>query len=191
MNKKVIYEKRINIIIWLTGFLALNIAVYFLFTYPEYKKVKNADDQLEMVMRKKTDLQTQLNGRREVLKTVKENKSGISEFRKNVLSEKKERMTALQREIRKISEEAGIKIETITYNTKGEKKSELVYFSIGLPLQGTYKSVRKFISAVESSSYFLIIENIGLKIGNETSQELTFEIKMGTYFKYAFTPGRE
>ncbi len=189
MNKRVIYEKRTRIAIWLGTLLVANIVFCLFFTYPEYKKVSNVDSQYEAVRLKKKKLQLELNDSRTMLKIVRSNKLGIKDFRDNVLSTKKHRMTALQKEIRTLADKSGIRIENISYGNKIESKSDLVYFSISLPLQGNYNSVRKFINAIESSEYFLMIESVSLKIGNESSDYLVFAIELGTYFKNDFLTG--
>jgi Tfp pilus assembly protein PilO len=51
-----------------------------------------------------------------------------------------------------------------------------------VPLEGGYANLRKFLQAVESSSKFLVIEQVALAQGHEGGAILQLNIALATYF---------
>ena len=97
------------------------------------------------------------------------------------LSSKMERMTAIQREVRKLARDRGLDPDRITYGATAVKDSGLVRFTIAFPLEGAYDTLQGFIQAVEASPNFLIVQ--GVSIQEAQGSSLKLQIELVTYFQ--------
>jgi len=131
----------------------------------------------------------QLSGRQErvgVLKAeygrVMDGSRTLKTFYADVLSTKRHRMTAVQKEIRDIAARFNIRPDSIAYNREIFDKDQIVKFSAVLPLTGSYENLRAFLSALERSENFLIVESVSLADSKEGGVILGLSVSVATYF---------
>lgn len=99
----------------------------------------------------------------------------------DILSSKEERMTAIQREVRRLAQERNLDADRISYAASTVKDTGLVRFTISFPLKGDYATLQDFVRAVEASPNFLIVDNISL---DEIQGEgLSLKVVLATYFQ--------
>jgi Tfp pilus assembly protein PilO len=98
-----------------------------------------------------------------------------------MLSSKLERMTAIQRELRKLASDKGLDPNRISYEVSPLKETGLVRFGISFPLEGQYETLQAFIESVEASKNVLIVENISMSESQGTTLKL--QIRLVTYFQ--------
>jgi Tfp pilus assembly protein PilO len=108
--------------------------------------------------------------------------SDVDTVFERTLSSKGERMTAIQREIRKLARDKRLDPERISYTVSAVRDTGLVRFGISFPLEGPYATLQDFIEEVEASENFLIVQDITL---DETQQgpNLKLQIELVTYFQ--------
>jgi Tfp pilus assembly protein PilO len=107
--------------------------------------------------------------------------SDVDEVFERMLSSKAERMTAIQRELRQLARDRHLDPEAITYTASEVAGTGLVRFTASFPLTGSYETLRDFIGAVEASSNFLVVQDIGLS--GQEGQTLSLDIRLATYFQ--------
>lgn len=162
--------------------LAANLAVTFLMIVPRSER---ADALREAA----ADFQQKLNARRQKVdraraeyERVMGGRQTLETFYQDVLSTKRDRMTAFQREIREIATKFSIRPDQISYSRYLFPKDRMVKFSAVLPLSGSYENLRAFISALENSENFLILEAVNLTDSKEGGVILSLNIAVATYF---------
>lgn len=99
----------------------------------------------------------------------------------DVLSTRQRRMINVQLEVAKLVREFGIALDRVSYENEALDNGALERFGIVVPLNGGYKSLRKFIQAVENSDNFLVIERVALGAG-KSSDVVELNITLATYF---------
>ena len=162
--------------------LAANAVVAFLVNLPRSEKaasLRAADSEFhETLVRRRQKVE----GLRREYERIVGGRRSLETFYDEVLSTKRQRMVAVQKEIRDIAAKFNINPETITYSRDIFKKDPIVKFSAVLPLTGSYENLRAFINAVENSENFLIIEGINLTDSKEGGVILSLNITIATYF---------
>lgn len=108
--------------------------------------------------------------------------SNTESFYKKVLGTKQERLIQIQQEINDIGAEFRINPETVSYSNTDKDEDGLELFSIQLPVEGDYSDLRNFISRIESSKSFLIVDSISLQGTKEGGLQLQLNINVTTYF---------
>ena len=99
----------------------------------------------------------------------------------DLLSSKQERMTAIQREVRKLAKDRGLDPERISYSADPIKDTGLVRFTVSFPLEGEYATLQDFVKAVEESKNFLIVEQVHIDESN--TNKLKLMVELATYFQ--------
>ena len=75
--------------------------------------------------------------------------------------------------------ENGLIIENLTFGEAAEGKVKKI--SINLMANGSYFSLKSFLSAIESSERFFEVNSISLSPGAEAEQAFSFDLKILTY----------
>jgi Tfp pilus assembly protein PilO len=166
------------ILVW----LGANLAFAFLVNLPRA-------EQAGAIRREQETFQERLSKRKEKVEALRADynrvtggNQSLQTFFDDVLSTKRERMIPIQREIRDIARKYNINPESISYARQIYDKDRIVKFSAILPLTGPYESLRSFISALERSQNFIIIESVALTDSKEGGVILSLNISVATYF---------
>lgn len=108
-------------------------------------------------------------------------RSEIARVYDDLLSSKEERMTSIQREVRKLAVDRGLDPDRISYSPSEVKDTGLVRFTISFPLEGDYSTLEDFVNAVEDSENFLIIEQVSMVEAD--GRKLRLNVDLATYFQ--------
>jgi len=106
----------------------------------------------------------------------------LARFRDEVLSNKVDRMTVVQKSLRDLARTFRMDPENIQYSMKETPDSGLMTFSVSFPLHGSYEDLRQFLHHVEESEHFLLIDGVGLRGTQEGGASLDLSIRLSTYF---------
>jgi Tfp pilus assembly protein PilO len=177
-------EIRPTALIVLLAALAVNLAALFLVNLPQAARLARADEEIRGML-------DQLEGRREQVASLASARDRIEEqshtvevFLQEILSAKSERMVAVQRELREIGARNGISQDSIRYGHQAVAGAkEMVRFTAGFPLVGSYSSLRAFLRDIETSRNFLVIDSIELTRAKEGGVILSMTISVSTIFR--------
>lgn len=177
---KKIERYRISLpIIILSIFIFLNLLFYFVFILPVKKETKVKSNQYQA-------LRTGLNQKIQ----YKNAKNDVSEFYK-ILPDKRD-FTKIINFISTGAKRNGLKMPGISYQQEkaddakkdskainGYEKTTLLF-----SVQGKYEGIRRLIYEIESSGYFLIIEDINLeRKDDKAADSVNLQIKVAAYTK--------
>ena len=177
-------EIRPTALIVLLAALAVNLAALFLLNLPQAARLQRADEEIR-------EMQDQLDGRREEVVALASARDRIEQqsrtvkvFLEQVLSAKAERMVSVQRELREIAKRNGIRQDNIRYGHKAVIGArDMVRFTAGFPLDGSYTALRAFLRDIETSRNFLVIDSIELTTAREGGVILSLSITVSTIFR--------
>jgi Tfp pilus assembly protein PilO len=162
--------------------LAVNLAATFLVNIPRAERVSTLTSASDLFRTKLAERRAKVGGLRKHFNRVVDGERSLKTFYDDVLSTKRQRMTAVQKEIRSIATRFNIKPESISYARTFFKNDNIVKFAATLPLAGSYENLRAFISALEASENFLVIESVALADSKEGGVILSLQIEVATYF---------
>lgn len=166
------------ILVW----LGANLAFAFLVNLPRAEQSRSLREEDETFEDRLARRKEKVAALRADYERVVGGSRSVQTFFDDVLSTKRRRMMAIQKEIRDIARKFNINPETISYARQVYEKDRIVKFSAVLPLVGPYESLRSFISALERSENFIIIESVALTDSKEGGVILSLNISVSTYF---------
>jgi Tfp pilus assembly protein PilO len=165
-------------VVWLAG----DLAVAFFVNLPRSEEVRGLRDACDSFEGRFVKRKEKVDAMKAEYDRVMGGRRSLQTFFQDVLSTKRERMPAVQQEIRDIAAKFQIKPENIAYSKDVFKGDRVVKFAAVLPLNGSYENLRAFISAVENSQNFLVIDSIALTDSKEGGIVLNLQITVATYF---------
>jgi len=166
------------------GALALlNLGFYFFYTRPAVTQYSSLLEGSGMVNLEAVGEFRDLVERREAyLAALRKAESDLLVLRNDVLSTSDERMVVVQEEIDRLASQFQIDGDRVNYSSQMLIGEELDRFTVDVPLEGNYSSLRKFLQAVENSDNFLVVERVALAKGREGGVTLQLNITLVTYF---------
>jgi len=110
----------------------------------------------------------------------------FSELYDDVFGDLDDRLTRILRAVHAATREAGLQPGSFGYSAADERKTGYVRFGIQFAVEGSYRQLRRLLTALQASPEFLIVENVGIDGENETSrQTLKIGLRVATYLAEA------
>jgi Tfp pilus assembly protein PilO len=91
------------------------------------------------------------------------------------------KLTYLQ--VAQLAEENGLTVQRRSISVEQRKNSDLTQMSMRMVLQGSYDTVRQFLSELEASPGFVVISGIELAQRESGAEDLTLHLDLETYFR--------
>lgn len=166
----------------LLALVGVNLLVYLGLILPRNRELGRLEREIKILDRGIREWEKTVKEQDVVLDRVRETNAHLDDFLLDRLSSKVEKMTSIQREVRKIAKKFGIDPESITYTHELVEDENLILFGMDVPLVGSYSSLRQFLHQIEISDHFLIIDRISLSGSKEGGTQLSLRIRLSTYF---------
>ena len=166
----------------LVGVLVLNLVGYAVLVRPtigEYHRLMAESEPRRLHVRQR---KAEVEQRKEYVTALDTAGKQLEELRTNVLSTKRRRMIDVQDELARLAGQFGINLQRIQYDNEPLEDEGLERFVMVVPLEGGYAALRRFLQAVESSSEFLVIEQVALAGKEGGGEVLQLNITLATYF---------
>lgn len=150
-------------IVWLgAALLAVNGVAFAAFTWPRLNAVRRAEARaLEVSTRKQTleKVWQRLSARAELLA---QDRRDIERLTRDHLKPRATDLFPAQREIESLARASGLRSVKSAYAMEEIKGTGLVRCRVTLPLDGTYRSLTDFLSRVERSERFIVVDQMAL-----------------------------
>lgn len=176
-------ESRLRVGLILGALAVLNLGFYLVLNLPRIQRESRDDARVSYADQALSDLSRRVNLMKGLEERFESEKAKVDRFYDEFLGSKETRMIKIQREIRSIATSFGMDPETITYQPELVEGAGVVRFQIDVPLVGDYRNLRQFISRIEKSEYFLIIDGVGLGDSQGGGALLDLSISLVTYFQ--------
>lgn len=160
--------------------IVINAAVFAAFTWPRLNRVRRAESRAQEVSARRAALQkvwSQVVTRKEL---VAQNRKDIESLSRDHLRPKEEDLFAAQREIEKLATDAGLRPKKSTYVMEKVKGTDLVRCQVTLPLDGSYSNLTGFLSRVESTRRFIVVDQMALA---QEERGARMSLKLSAIFK--------
>jgi Tfp pilus assembly protein PilO len=177
-----IREERMRVGIVLATVAALNLVLYLTLNLPRMHRETVEVRRVDQMTRSLGEVSRRVALMRELDDRFESERGKVDTFFGDLLGTKDGRMIRIQREVRGIASSLGMDPESIGYQPEFLDKVGLVRFSISVPLVGDYRNLRQFISRIENSENFLIIDSVTLGGAREGGALLDLSIQLSTYF---------
>ena len=173
---------RVNRIIplGLVGLIVVNVLLFAFLTYR--LEVQASTIQTEFIRLQAEERRTQ-SGREDSESPVVIYTRGVADLQKfrQAIPAKSE-LSGLVAELFSLASHAGLKINSVQYDSTTDQEHELLHYKINYQVTGTYKQIKKMVHMIEQSGRLITIDKLSLdsaKKGKSVSLSLTLE----TFFR--------
>jgi Tfp pilus assembly protein PilO len=178
-----IREERTRVATVLAVVAALNLIFYLTLNLPRMHRRGVAERGLEQITRNLGELSRRVALVKDLDERYTRQQRKLDSFYHEVLGSKEGRMIRIQREVRALAASFGMDPEMVNYSPEFLTDVGLVRFQINVPLVGDYRNLRQFISKIEQSENFLMIEGVALGGAKDGGALLDLNIQLSTYFE--------
>jgi Tfp pilus assembly protein PilO len=128
-------------------------------------------------------LQKQVSGNKKMVEKVETARTQGDQFLNKYFTDRRVVTSTIQGELVQIAKDAGITYQPTTWTQEPIEGSDtLAMMTINAGCQGTYAALSKFVSLVDKSARFLIIESM-VAAPQQTGQILNVTVKVDTFVK--------
>jgi len=161
---------------------ALNLVLYLALNLPRIHRESVEGRRVGSLTQNLSETSRRVGIMRDLDHRFETEKGKVDTFYGDLLGSKESRMIRIQREVRSIAASLGMDPESIGYQPEFLDKVGLVRFAISVPLVGDYRNLRQFMSKIENSENFLIIDSVTLGGSRDGGALLDLNIQLSTYF---------
>ena len=177
-----IREERFRVGAVLAAVAALNLILYLTLNLPRMHRESVEERRVEAVTQGLSELSRRVGIMKDLDQRFETEKQKVDTFYNDLLGDKENRMVRIQREVRKIAAGLGMDPESISYQPEFLDKVGLVRFTVNVPLVGDYRNLRQFITRIENSENFLMIDSVTLGGSKDGGALLDLSIQLSTFF---------
>lgn len=94
-----------------------------------------------------------------------------------------EEITPIITDIHQVAKDNRLKILDTSFNTGIKKVSIINRHSMSFPIEGSYKSIKKFIYDIESLKHHLVIDKISLRSSSKLKSIISINVEISVYLK--------
>lgn len=167
----------------LAALLVVNAAFYLFLNRPRLRALGALQSGRDTVRTSLRAATKRCEAMKDLIHHYDEESARLDAFFNDTIGTQIERMTAIQKEIRRIATEFRIDPDTIDYTPVDVEGSDLTRFQITIPLTGGYPNLRQFVDRIETSKHLLLVDSIELSGSREGGAMLSLSIRIATYFK--------
>jgi hypothetical protein len=165
------------------GLVVVNLVFYILMTRPQMNEFDALNTKSSPQIEALKKYEAAVTAKEEFLQALQKAQSDLGVLKEEVLSTRSRRMISVQAELEQLTNSFQINLEQVQYENENLPEEGLVRFAMVVPLQGGYQNLRNFLSAVEKSDKFLVVERVALGTGPEGGVILQLNITLATYFE--------
>lgn len=163
--------------------LALNTAAFLVFTLPRTLQVRNLTHRVATVRAEVERERAQVQALRERAETIARNTRDSERLHGELLKPRKAELLPAIEEIHAAAEEEGIELGSESFAPEDAEGGRPSSVRVTLPVKGSYKQIVGFLSRLERSEHFLVVE--ALTLGASEPGEASLGVTISAYFREA------
>ena len=173
---------RVNrvILLCLVGLFSLNIIIFLFLTYLLEDKALSKQAEFIRIQAEERRTQSDREDSDAPVVVYTRGNEDLHKFRQAIpLSSE---LSGLVDELFSLADRAGLKINSVQYDTKNDPDHMLLHYKINYQVTGTYKQIKKMVHMIEQSGRIISIEELSLNSSKE-GQSVSLSLALQTYFR--------
>lgn len=174
-----ILMKKVHLVRFTLALIVLNLLLFIFVVLPQNGRIARLHSEYGLTRTRLAGSQkniVELKGRLQALLQAEKDLKAVYS---KILIPKKTGVTDIRVEVESLAQALQIKKENFTYNYEPLAEFKVQQFRLGVPVEGNYKNIRRFINSIERSKHFLILERVDLS--EQKSDILNLDFQLSTY----------
>jgi Pilus assembly protein, PilO. len=153
---------RVHFVRWALGAILLNALAFAFWIVPNQAKVATLESNYANFRREAVDEQRHLHDLQARIGRLEQAKKDLQYLYANVLVPRKAGVMDIRLEVEDMVQQSGLKRTDFSYGYGDLPEFHLKQFRLAVPIEGSYRDIRKFINNIERSKHFLILDRVEL-----------------------------
>jgi Tfp pilus assembly protein PilO len=161
-------------------FILLNVLVFVFLGLPARTRISRLQAEDAGLQSKILMQQREITNLQKRLAALEQAKKDLDQMYTQVLSPKKTGVTDIRLELEDLAQRLQIRKRDFSYVYSKIPDLGLLQFTLGVPVEGNYRNIRRFINEIERSHHFLILDRVVLS-SEQTGEQLNLDFRLSTY----------
>lgn len=172
--------RRIHFVRLTLVFIFINAVILTVLVLPKRARIAALQSQYATLRSEAATDRRELRMLEERLKNIQQAQKDLQTIYSKVLATKKKGVTEIRLELEGLTRSLQIKRQDFSYNYENLDDFKLQHFMLGVPVEGNYRNIRRFINSIERSPHFLILDRVDLS-SEEKADALNLDFRISTY----------
>jgi Tfp pilus assembly protein PilO len=165
------------------GLIVLDLLFYLAVLAPIRRAYASRDTELQEIVKSLAEKNKDVTKLESIQAHLKNASGGEAARFRQYLWSVEDGFPALIQFLSDASKQVGVRKERTSFKTLNSPDPGLIEVGVGIPVEGTYTDIVKFINALERGDHLLIIDSISLQSNQENSGLIRLNLSMLTYMK--------
>ena len=161
--------------------LALNVVAFLAFTLPRALQVQNLNRRVASLRAEADRERAQVEALKQRTDTIARNGRDAERLYRELLEPRQNALLPALEEIHAAAEEEGIELGSETFAPSSAQGGRPASVQVSLPVKGSYRQIVGFLSRLERSKHFLVVES--LILGAAQPGEASLGVTVSAYFR--------
>jgi type IV pilus assembly protein PilO len=171
--------KKVHLVRLALVVIALNLLLFAFVVLPQNGRIARLQSEYALMRSRLLGSQRNIVELKARLQALLQAEKDLKTVYSKILIPKKTGVTDIRLEVESLAQALEIKKENFTYNYEPLTEFKLQQFRLGVPVEGNYKNIRRFINSIERSKHFLILERVDLS--EQKADILNLDFQLSTY----------
>ena len=180
IEKTSILLKRIQFGRLIGAFLLINVLLLLFLVIPRRNVTSNLQDSFGNLRQQAANDQKEIRDLKTRLANLQRAQEDLKKIYSEILLPKKEGVLEIRLELEELARSMQIKRADPGYQYQDMSNFRVQQFGVSLPVEGSYRNIRRFINSIERSKHFLIIDAVDLS-SEQQSDAVTLAFRLSTY----------
>jgi hypothetical protein len=179
LEKVSIFMKRIHLVRLALVLIALNLLLLVFIVLPQNSRIERLQSEYALTRTRLATSQKNIIELKGRLQGLQQAEKDLKTIYSKILIPKKTGVTDIRLELESLAQSLQIKKENFSYNYEPLTEFKIQQFQLGVPVEGNYRNIRRFINSIERSKHFLILERVDLS--EQKADILNLDFQLSTY----------
>jgi type IV pilus assembly protein PilO len=180
LEKLSISLKRIHFVRLALAILLINVIVWVFFVLPKRNRIETLQSNYASLRTQVAADQKEVRALEARVKKLQQAQKDLKTIYSDVLVPRREGVTAIRLELETLARDLQIIRQDFSYDYKDLPEFKLQHFTLGVPVEGNYRNIRRFINSIERSKHFLILDRVDLSSEKKT-EAVNLDFVLSTY----------
>jgi Tfp pilus assembly protein PilO len=175
-----VFLKRIGFLRLAGILLLVNLAVSVFLVLPQHNRVLDLESTNSGLKNQLATEQRQLKDLKNRVLVLQESRKDMKDMYREYFLPRDEGVSVIRLELESLIQSLQIKRQEVTFKYSDLPEFGLQLFTLGVPVEGNYRSLRRFINSIERSKHFLMLDRVDLST-EKTADVLNLDFRISTY----------
>ena len=180
VEKTSILLKRIQYARLIMAIILINVLALFFVVMPRRNATADLQSRYGDMRQRAANDQREIRELKDRVERLQAAEEDLRKIYDEILLPKRKGVLEIRLELEDLARSMQVKRSDFDYQYKDMPEFRVLQFGLSVPVEGSYRNIRRFINSIERSKHFLIIDRVDLS-SEDKPDALNLAFKLSTY----------